>query len=104
MAARKTDRHDWGLRLARLPRQEGIGPMWQVVGEPFRVVPIDLAWLVVGVGDDAQRVLARHDLLARKFPTRAATVSALGSALALERARQDGAAFSDRRRRLGGSL
>jgi hypothetical protein len=93
MAAEQTRRDEPGLRLARLPRQKGIGAMWQVVGEPFRVVPLDLAWLVVGIGDDAQRVLARHDLLARRFPTRAAAVGALSSALESERAREDDASF-----------
>lgn len=74
-----------GLRLTRLPREAGVGPMWQVAGEPFRIMHVGPRWLLIGIGDDARDLLARHDLLAREFPTAAALVSALANALAHER-------------------
>jgi hypothetical protein len=58
--------------------------MWEVVGRPFRVVPLHKEWLLVGVGDDARRLLQRHGLVGARYRTRRATVAALSGALAAE--------------------
>jgi hypothetical protein len=72
------------VRLTRVRDEPGLGGTWQVVGQPFRVVPMRRDWLVVGVGSDARGLLFRHGLLGARFPTRGATVRALGGALAAE--------------------
>ena len=69
------------LLLTRLVGAPGGVATWQVVGEPLRVVSLGDDWMVVAVGDEARRQLIRHDLLARRFSTRAAAVRALGVVL-----------------------
>jgi hypothetical protein len=69
----------------RLVRKQGLPSdvaTWNVVGQPFRIVALPTGWLVVAVDADPQRALIRHDLLGRRFQTRAAALEVLSSAVA----------------------
>jgi hypothetical protein len=67
------------VRKRELPREVAT---WNVVGQPFRVVALPTGWLVVALDDRARRALIGHDLLGRRFSTRAAAVEALSNAAA----------------------
>jgi hypothetical protein len=74
------------VRLTPVPgTPEGVAT-WQVVGQPLRMVALAQTWMVVAVGDEGRRLLLRHNLLGRGFPTRTAAVNAVSSMLAVEAA------------------